>query len=122
MQSEAGPSKEKKGSSQQLMSSEELLSRIHARNFLLPDYDYDGPGTSSVRGEDNMELLADIRNFVAFCGMVDGQATTQELVDRFKDRLPPGNSPLFKAMLQQICDFQRAPDGVGLWRLKAEFR
>ena len=74
-------------------------------------------------GANQLELLADLRNFLAFQAVRDGQATTAELVARFKSRVPPGESPLFRALLNQICDFHKSSDtrGEGLWTLKREF-
>ena len=37
-------------------------------------------------------------------------------------RRPSQKSPLFKAFLQQICDFRRNHEGKGIWKLKNEFR
>ena len=53
---------------------------------------------------------------------VDGEASTVELVNKFKQTLPSQQSPLFKAFLQQICDFRRDHEGKGIWKLKSEFR
>ena len=53
---------------------------------------------------------------------VDGEASTLELVTKFKRTLPSQQSPLFKAFLQQICDFRRDHEGKGIWKLKSEFR
>lgn len=72
--------------------------------------------------EEHVELLTDIRNFVAFQAAVDGQASTDEVVERFKERLPPSKNHIFKALLQNICDFVRDSSGQGLWYLKGEFR
>ena len=52
----------------------------------------------------------------------DGEATTDDLVKRFKDKLPAKETPLFKALLQQIASFVRDMQGRGVWRLKSEFR
>ncbi len=89
----------------------------------------DLPGSSSSSSSsresegdrDRLELLADLRNFVSFQAARDGQSTTAELVARFKSRVPPGESPLFRALLNQICDFHKREKGDGLWTLKAEF-
>ncbi|XP_063234506.1 DNA excision repair protein ERCC-6-like [Bacillus rossius redtenbacheri] len=102
------------------MSSSELLARIRARNRLTTPAD-DLP-LRPAPPDDDTELLADIRNFVAFGATVDGRASTQEVVERFQDRLLAGSSPLFKFLLQEICDFHRMPSGEGVWRLKADFR
>ncbi|PSN50701.1 hypothetical protein C0J52_01199 [Blattella germanica] len=123
----------------QPMSSSELLSRMRTRNRLLEPLSQDdsqqeqaqenpAPSTSvpsSSSGsvlDEHMELLTDIRNFVAFGASVDGRATTQEILQRFTDRLPKGSSPLFKFMLSEICEFHRMPSGDGMWKLQSEFR
>jgi hypothetical protein len=118
------------------MSSSDLLSRIRSRNRLLqplPEQtdqaeNSDEPPTqssstsSTAIQEEHMELLTDIRNFVAFGGSVDGRASTQEILSEFRDRLPDGSSPLFKFMLSEICEFHRMPSGEGVWKLRTEFR
>ncbi|XP_054156083.1 DNA excision repair protein ERCC-6-like [Oppia nitens] len=71
-------------------------------------------------------LLSDIRNFIAFqskrSASNGGEATTQEVLDAFRDKLPPNQSAIFKSMLYQLCQFYRTTDGVGVWKLKPEFR
>lgn len=125
------------------LSSAQLLSRIHQRNKTVasteltndePDeeYDPDYPSTAvSVEAEpeeveeeiqENIDLLTDIRNFVAFQAEVDGSASTQEIINRFRTRLPPSQTPFFKALLTKICDFHRKSSGEGIWSLKEEFR
>ncbi|KAK7076758.1 DNA excision repair protein ERCC-6 [Halocaridina rubra] len=122
------------------MSSAQLLSRMYQRNKTVGSleldeagsdsgYDPDYPSTATLAEEvvdpdmqENIDLLADIRNFVAFQAEVDGSASTQEIINRFKSRLPPQQTPFFKALLTQICDFHRKPTGEGIWSLKGEFR
>jgi DNA excision repair protein ERCC-6 len=72
--------------------------------------------------EEHVELLTDIRNFVAFGGSVDGRASTQEILAQFSERLPPGSSPVFKFMLSEVCEFHRMPSGEGVWKLRSDFR
>ncbi|KAK8732787.1 hypothetical protein OTU49_006925 [Cherax quadricarinatus] len=119
-----------------LLNSSQLLSRMRERNKGISmdcdedsDYDPDYPSTATVTTEsmdpeiqNNIDLLTDIRNFVAFQAEVDGKASTQELVGRFQDRLPPEQTSFFKALLTQICDFHREVTGKGMWSLKGEFR
>lgn len=121
-----------------MLSSSQLLSRMRQRNKGIAldseDEDEDGynpdyPSTATVDEEslepevqENIELLADIRNFVAFQAEIDGQASTQEILSRFQERLPPSQTPFFKALLVQICDFHRDSSGKGVWSLKGEFR
>lgn len=117
-----------------VMSSADLLSIIRARRSSLPIPEQPEPGTSGMLVStdsdshsgpelkpEQIELLGDIREFIAFQATVDGQATTDELVDKFGPRLPNGQSPLFKQMLSQLCTFRKV-EGRGMWRLKPEFR
>lgn len=116
------------------MSSNDLLSRIKARKristlssagadendddddeFLRPDRP--APQLTTIDSKDE-DLLKDIRDYVAFMGARDGEASSQEIVLNFGKRLPPAEAPKFKAMLQQICELQAG----GIWKLKAEFR
>ena len=74
---------------------------------------------------DDIELLTEIRNFVAFqaSSAGEGEATTEEILNKFQKRLPPKQSPLFKALLTEICSFRRHhATNKGIWRLKDEFR
>lgn len=122
------------------LSASELLHRMRGRNRLIPSHQdasrYDGhdlfqPDNQAPSNfEQNVDLLADIRNFVAFqndsAGV--GEATTEALVEQFKDKLPPVKNPLFKALLNEICSFHKYCSssstlaGKGVWRLKQEFR
>lgn len=122
------------------MTSSELLSRMRARNRLLepmvkPELECREEGLqdnnpadsiltlpSVSAQEEHVELLTDIRNFVAFGGSMDGQALTQEILAQFSERLPPGSSPLFKFMLSEVCEFHRLPNGEGVWKLRSAFR
>ena len=122
------------------MTSSELLSRMHARNRLLEPVaaqetertqeevqehnpENSIPTTSSVAArEEHIELLTDIRNYVAFGASVNGRASTREILSEFTERLPSGSSPLFKFMLNEVCEFHRMPSGEGVWRLRNEFR
>jgi len=122
------------------MTSSELLSRMCTRNRLLEpvaaqetERTQEGvqehnpensiPSTSSVAAqEEHIELLTDIRNYVAFGASVNGRASTREILSQFTERLPSGSSPLFKFMLSEVCEFYRMPSGEGVWRLRNEFR
>lgn len=108
------------------LSSSDLLAIIRSRNSTLPvsGDDIINPHSSSATSDiqpEQLDLLRDIREFIAFQAMVDGQATTDELIARFGPRLPSGQSPLFKEMLSQLCTFRKV-EGRGIWRLKPEFR
>lgn len=82
------------------------------------------PGTSSSPAPptEQDELLVDLRNFVAFQASVDGQATTQEVLEYFKPRLTQQQAPVFRELLRSICDFRRTSGQEGIWRLKDHFR
>ncbi|XP_077586427.1 DNA excision repair protein ERCC-6 [Stigmatopora nigra] len=115
------------------LASSALLAQMKNRNYLsLPsasqqeeeeDEDDEGPGNSrAVPNTEHDELLADLRNFVAFQAQLDGQASTQEMLEYFKPRLSPKQAPIFRELLRSICDFQRTSGQEGLWRLKENFR
>ncbi|XP_076339580.1 LOW QUALITY PROTEIN: DNA excision repair protein ERCC-6-like [Tachypleus tridentatus] len=115
------------------LSSSQLLARMKHRSMYVLNSQGDGeesseneekpssPSTSKNNTEYD-ELLSDLRNFVAFQASVDGQATTQEVLQAFKEKCPTHSAPVFKMLLQKICNFYRRPTGEGVWRLKAEFR
>ena len=113
----------------------DLLARMRERNRLLPNQArgnfFEGQDLFQPDGyqgfEPNVELLTDIRNFVAFqnSSADEGEATTSSLVEHFKEKLPSVKNPLFKALLNEICTFQkssRSSSSNSVWRLKDEFR
>ncbi|XP_010735853.3 DNA excision repair protein ERCC-6 [Larimichthys crocea] len=117
------------------LSSSSLLAKMKARNHLsVPSSQRDeaeeeedttgAPGTSSSPAPptEHDELLVDLRNFVAFQANVDGQATTQEVLEYFKPRLTQQQAPVFRELLRSICDFNRTSGQEGIWRLKEHFR
>lgn len=115
------------------LSSNDLLSKIRSRkrisalaqeadeevgddDFLRPDYHQHNPIHKSIDPKDE-ELLRDIHSYITFMAAREGEASTQEIVLNFGDRLPKSDAPKFKAMLNQICSF----DG-NKWRVKLEYR
>ncbi|XP_072247161.1 DNA excision repair protein ERCC-6 [Leuresthes tenuis] len=118
------------------LSSSSLLAKMRARNHLNKptsrrqdeeEGEEDGseaPGTSSPPAPptEHDELLVDLRNFVAFQASVDGQATTQEVLEYFKPRLTQAQAPVFRELLRSICNFHRTSGQEGIWRLKEHFR
>lgn len=73
--------------------------------------------------EEETDLLDELRSYLAFGGSINGQATTDELLNRFPNSaLPTGMAPLFKCLLQSLAEFYRNSSGVGVWKLKTEFR
>ncbi|KAK5853965.1 hypothetical protein PBY51_015073 [Eleginops maclovinus] len=118
------------------LSSSSLLAKMKARNHLsvpssqredAEDEEEDSsaaPGTSipPAPPTEHDELLVDVRNFIAFQANVDGEATTQEVLEYFKPRLTEKQAPVFRELLRSICDFHRRSGQEGLWRLKECFR
>ncbi|KFP07189.1 DNA excision repair protein ERCC-6 [Calypte anna] len=117
-------------SSSGALDSSTLLAKMRARNHLvLPQRTVNEgagqqqqapppcPGTTEYD-----ELLVDLRNFVAFQARVDGEASTQELLQEFESKLPAAQSCIFRELLRNVCTFHRSPSGEGIWRLKPEFR
>ena len=68
-----------------------------------------------------LELITELRNFIAVGASVDGQARTQEVLTEFGARLPPSDSATFKAILKQLCTLHK-DTGVRVWYLKPHFR
>ncbi|XP_028278800.1 DNA excision repair protein ERCC-6 [Parambassis ranga] len=120
------------------LSSTSLLAKMKARNHLsVPSSRRDeveeeeeeengsgAPGTSLPPAPPTKhdELLVDLRNFVAFQANVEGQATTQEVLEYFKPRLTQEQAPVFRELLRSICDFHRTSGQEGIWRLKESYR
>lgn len=116
------------------LSSSSLLAYMRARNHLnLPsrqreeEEEEDHTGTEvankpPVPPTELDELLVELRNFVAFQAHVDGQASTQEVLEYFKPRLTQEQAPVFRELLRSICDFHRSSGQEGIWRLKENFR
>lgn len=133
----AGSSTVTQRTSDAAMTSSDLLKRMrqrnHATSTIVIDDDDDVTEMDAQEGSStevrasppvdaaDVDLLQDVRSFVAFRASVDGEARTSELVEHFGSRLPPEDSAKFKAMLQQLCDFRRQ-DGVGIWKLKPDFQ
>lgn len=111
------------------LSSSSLLARMRARNHLKKPQsqeDEEEESTQSVAVNaaptEHDELLVDLRNFVAFQAQVDGQASTKEILEYFTPRLTSTQMPVFRELLNNICEFHRLPGKEGMWKLKADYR
>ncbi|XP_054718613.1 DNA excision repair protein ERCC-6-like [Uloborus diversus] len=112
------------------LSSSDVLSAIKKRSVVFgTDMQSDSDEESSTHTPTNtcaspksVELLDEIRNFIAFQCAVDGEATTSEILAHFRERVPASQSPVFKSLLNNICDFHRTSDGRGVWKLKEDLR
>lgn len=121
--------KEENGeSSSRALSSSSLLAKMRARNHLiLPErlesenvhlQETSVPPSSSTEHDD---LLVEMRNFIAFQAQVDGQATTQEILQAFESKLSASQSCVFRELLRNLCTFRRTLSGEGIWKLKSEY-
>ncbi|XP_069609142.1 DNA excision repair protein ERCC-6 isoform X1 [Ranitomeya imitator] len=111
-------------SSSSAPSSSNLLARMKERNHLiLPSREESeiGSGLTTADPTEHDDLLADMRNFIAFQAQQDGEATTKEVLQEFEDKLSPSQSCVFRELLRKLCTFHRKPDGDGVWRLRPEF-
>ncbi|XP_030628398.1 DNA excision repair protein ERCC-6 [Chanos chanos] len=115
------------------LSSSSLLAKMRARNHLnLPqsreaeeEEEEASGGQATVplpSPTEHDELLVELRNFVAFQAQVDGQASTKEILEYFTPRLTTSQTPVFRELLRNLCDFHRLPGQEGLWKLKTDFR
>uniref|UniRef100_A0A6Q2Y949 DNA excision repair protein ERCC-6 n=1 Tax=Esox lucius TaxID=8010 RepID=A0A6Q2Y949_ESOLU len=117
------------------LSSSALLARMKARNHLsvsqrgdVEEEEEEGvpsalaPSGPPAPATEHDELLVELRNFVAFQGAVDGQATTKEVLEYFTPRLSQSQAPIFRELLRSICHFHRVEGQEGTWRLKPDYR
>lgn len=97
---------------------------MKSRNHLLLPVREDSATTLPPAADptEHDELLADMRNFIAFQAHAEGEASTQEILHEFESKLSPSQSCVFRELLRKICTFHRKSDGSGVWRLKPEFR
>ncbi|XP_012889227.1 PREDICTED: DNA excision repair protein ERCC-6 [Dipodomys ordii] len=123
----SGKAEEAESSSRALASSL-LLARMRARNHLiLPErLESDSgllPETSAPlpTATEHDDLLVEMRNFIAFQAHVDGQASTQEILQEFESKLSTSQSCVFRELLRNLCTFHRTSGGEGIWKLKPEY-
>lgn len=67
------------------------------------------------------ELLESLRDFIAYKSKVNGEATTAEVLNYFKDKIDKDQTAVFKALLWKICNFVRRQN-EGFWLLKPQYR
>jgi hypothetical protein len=84
--------------------------------------------TSSIvqRDPKSLELLTDLRNFLALKSVTSGGAGTDELLAEFGDRVGPQQSAIFKAMLKEVAVLHKGTTtsmtAPKVWKLKPAFR
>ncbi|OQR72026.1 DNA excision repair protein ERCC-6-like [Tropilaelaps mercedesae] len=123
---------EERAMNSKVLSSSELMAQIRVRCIGNVDLEMSDDEASNAEPSlveetsaptDTDDLLVDLRNFIAFGAAVDGQATTQEILATFRDRVPEKDAPLFRSLLKKLCEFyKRGGTKDGLWRLRPEFR
>nr|XP_023402938.1 DNA excision repair protein ERCC-6 isoform X2 [Loxodonta africana] len=109
-------------------TSSSLLAKMRARNHLIlpeclesenvPLLEASAPPPPTTEHDD---LLVEIRNFIAFQARVDGQASTQEILQGFEAKLSASQSCVFRELLRNLCTFHRTSGGEGIWKLKPEY-
>lgn len=111
-----------KGPTTSALSSSSLLARMKERNhLLLPSREDSETGATTTDSTEHDELLTDVRNFIAFQAHCEGEASTQELLHEFENKLSPSQSCVFRELLRRLCTFHRNSNGSGVWRLRPEF-
>lgn len=117
-------------SSSGALTSSSLLAKMRARNHLilperlesenvhLQETSVLPPSTATTEHDD---LLVEMRNFIAFQARVDGQASTQEILQEFESKLSASQSCVFRELLRNLCTFHRTSSGEGIWKLKPEY-
>uniref|UniRef100_A0A667X223 DNA excision repair protein ERCC-6 n=1 Tax=Myripristis murdjan TaxID=586833 RepID=A0A667X223_9TELE len=130
----SGDGTEEGDSSSVPLSSAALLAKMRARNHISSSSrqtdeaeEEDEGGAEGTRSSpapptEHDELLVDLRNFIAFQAHMDGQASTQEVLEYFTPRLTKEQAPVFRELLRSICDFHRTSGQEGIWRLKESYR
>ncbi|XP_043374459.1 DNA excision repair protein ERCC-6 isoform X3 [Dermochelys coriacea] len=116
-------------SSSSALDSSSLLAKMRARNHLILPQRVENEGVENLQASaplptstEHDELLVDVRNFIAFQTHVNGEASTQEILQEFESKLSAAQSCVFRELLRNLCTFHRSPNGEGVWKLKPEFR
>lgn len=68
------------------------------------------------------EVMVDkVREFIMYQSAQPGEVQTDEILTFFKNNFKPDLTPVFKAVLYKMCEFQRRGD-KGFWLIRREFR
>ncbi|XP_050419856.1 DNA excision repair protein ERCC-6-like [Adelges cooleyi] len=51
----------------------------------------------------------------------DNCVNTDQIVNKFRDKYPAEDTPLFKSLLSELCTFHRCSDKTGVWKLKEKY-
>ncbi|XP_075420286.1 DNA excision repair protein ERCC-6 isoform X2 [Tenrec ecaudatus] len=109
-------------------TSSSLLTKMRARNHLILPERLESENVSLAETScplpsltEHDDLLVEMRNFIAFQARLDGQASTQEILQHFEAKLSVSQSCVFRELLRNLCTFHRTSDGKGIWKLKSEY-
>ncbi|GIY20294.1 DNA excision repair protein ERCC-6 [Caerostris extrusa] len=95
----------KDSSCNQIASSSDLLLAIRNRKDVLGSNDSTSAVNIQQLRTEHDELLTDLRCFISFQSAVNGQATTKELIEAFKHKIPISQTAVFKSTINQIMYF-----------------
>lgn len=85
---------------------------------------HDNGDEESQTNAEGLDLIRELKDYLAGGTSIQGKATTAEIIDHFQERIngQAGLIPKFKSLLKEIAELQRTPSGMGFWVLKEEFR
>lgn len=110
------------------MSSKSLLDRIRLRNQGI-QIDANTSASDSPKEDDSslresnpidrsVKIAKMIQKYLTNKSERFNRATTEQIVDHFRDKLQDKDSAKFKAVLKQVCDFDKS---AREWSLKDEY-
>ncbi|XP_010526496.1 PREDICTED: protein CHROMATIN REMODELING 8 [Tarenaya hassleriana] len=103
-------------------SSAELLARIRgSREQAIGAGLEPRSSLRSSREPSGLQPEVLIRQICSFLQERGGRTDSASIVERFKDRVPPTDMPLFKNLLKEIATLQRDRNG-SFWVLKPEYK
>lgn len=129
------------GSSSNFQSSKSLLERIKLRNQGIniekkPEPEDKSPkddtnnDSSSSSDDENLNSANPIERSIGMSKMIKdyllnklfNKASTEELVDKFKDKMKKDDTAKFKTILKSLCTFKRdEKTNIGYWKIKDEY-
>lgn len=128
------------GHTEAVISSKSLLDRIRLRNkgIHVDKKHTDEQNEPKQPSADEQDLNLDaanpidrsvnmskmIKHYLTRESVTFNKASTEQIVDYFRDKIKPSDTAKFKSVLKQICDYSRGSNyqnGSGCWSLKDEF-